>query len=70
MGQPEESVVQVAKVLLPQRRREQQAVLGAHIFAEHNAFGFGPYGEGFVRIALVENEQRLHQAARNIAKIL
>ncbi len=32
--------------------------------------GFGPYGEGFVRIALVENEQRLCQAARNIAKIL
>ncbi len=32
--------------------------------------GFGPYGEGFVRIALVENEQRLRQAARNIAKIL
>ena len=31
---------------------------------------FGPYGEGFVRIALVENEQRLRQAARNIAKIL
>jgi len=32
--------------------------------------GFGPHGEGFVRIALVENEQRLRQAARNIAKIL
>ena len=32
--------------------------------------GFGQYGEGFVRIALVENEQRLRQAARNIAKIL
>jgi len=32
--------------------------------------GFGQYGEGFVRIALVENEQRLRQAACNIAKIL
>ncbi len=32
--------------------------------------GFGPYGEGFVRMALVENEQRLRQAARNIAKII
>ncbi len=28
--------------------------------------GFGEYGEGFVRIALVENRQRLRQAARNI----
>lgn len=28
--------------------------------------GFGAHGEGFVRIALVENEQRIRQAARNI----
>jgi alanine-synthesizing transaminase len=28
--------------------------------------GFGEYGEGFVRIALVENRQRLRQASRNI----
>lgn len=30
--------------------------------------GFGEYGEGFVRIALVENEHRIRQAARNIKK--
>jgi alanine-synthesizing transaminase len=30
--------------------------------------GFGEDGEGFVRIALVENEQRLHQAVRQIRK--
>ena len=30
--------------------------------------GFGEYGEGHVRIALVENEQRIRQAARNIRK--
>ncbi|MGH1349286.1 MAG: LL-diaminopimelate aminotransferase [Methyloligellaceae bacterium] len=30
--------------------------------------GFGEHGEGFVRIALVENEQRVRQAARNIKK--
>lgn len=30
--------------------------------------GFGEYGEGFVRIALVENEHRIRQAARNIRK--
>lgn len=32
--------------------------------------GFGEYGEGFVRIALVENEQRIRQAARNLKKYL
>ncbi len=30
--------------------------------------GFGENGEGFVRIALVENEQRIRQAARNIKR--
>ena len=30
--------------------------------------GYGEKGEGFVRIAMVENEQRLRQAARNIRK--
>jgi alanine-synthesizing transaminase len=32
--------------------------------------GFGEYGEGFVRIALVENEHRIRQAARNLKKFL
>jgi len=32
--------------------------------------GFGEYGEGFVRIALVENRQRLRQATRNIKAFL
>jgi alanine-synthesizing transaminase len=32
--------------------------------------GYGENGEGFVRIALVENEQRLRQAARNVKKYL
>jgi alanine-synthesizing transaminase len=32
--------------------------------------GFGECGEGYVRIALVENEQRIRQAARNIRKFL
>ncbi|WP_448579798.1 LL-diaminopimelate aminotransferase [Thermaurantiacus sp.] len=32
--------------------------------------GYGELGEGFVRIALVENEQRLRQAARNIRRYL
>jgi alanine-synthesizing transaminase len=32
--------------------------------------GFGEHGEGFVRIALVENEQRIRQAARNVKRFL
>ncbi len=32
--------------------------------------GFGEYGEGFVRIGLVENEQRIRQAARAIKKVI
>jgi len=32
--------------------------------------GFGEHGDDYVRIALVENEQRIRQAARNIRKFL
>ncbi|MFY0080463.1 hypothetical protein ABTQ07_22710, partial [Acinetobacter baumannii] len=32
--------------------------------------GYGELGEGYVRIALVENEQRLRQAARNVKRYL
>jgi alanine-synthesizing transaminase len=32
--------------------------------------GFGEEGEGYVRIALVENEQRIRQAARGVRKLL
>ena len=32
--------------------------------------GFGEYGDGFVRIALVENRQRLRQAIRNIKQFM
>jgi len=32
--------------------------------------GFGEYGEGYVRIALVENEHRIRQAARNVKRFL
>src|SRR3954471_15030779 len=32
--------------------------------------GYGENGEGFVRIAMVENEQRLRQAARDVRKYL
>ena len=32
--------------------------------------GFGEHGDSFVRIAMVENEQRIRQAARNIKKFM
>ena len=32
--------------------------------------GFGEHGEGYVRLALVENEQRIRQAARGVADFL
>jgi len=31
---------------------------------------FGEHGEGFVRIAMVENEQRIRQAARGVRRFL
>ena len=41
----------------------------AHV-AVAPGIGFGEEGEGHVRLALVENEQRLRQAARGIKKLL
>ena len=32
--------------------------------------GFGPDGEGHVRMALIENEQRLLQAVRNMKRAM
>jgi alanine-synthesizing transaminase len=30
--------------------------------------GFGPGGEGYARFALIENEQRIQQAVRNLRR--
>ena len=32
--------------------------------------GFGAYGDEYVRVAMIENEERIRQAARNIKKFL
>jgi alanine-synthesizing transaminase len=32
--------------------------------------GFGEYGEGYVRLGLVENEHRIRQAARGVRRVL
>jgi alanine-synthesizing transaminase len=41
----------------------------AHVAAAPGV-GFGEEGEGYIRIALVENEQRLRQAARGVKKMM
>ena len=41
----------------------------AHV-AVAPGIGFGQYGEGWVRIALIENDNRIRQAARNIKEFL
>jgi alanine-synthesizing transaminase len=59
---------------------EQFRAMGSVGFAKHllreagvavsPGVGFGEEGEGFVRIALVENEQRIRQAARAVKALL
>lgn len=46
-----------------------QLINEAHVAVAPGA-GFGEHGDSHVRIALVENEQRIRQAARNIRKFL
>jgi len=41
----------------------------AHV-ATSPGIGFGPGGEGYVRFALIENEQRIHQAIRGLRRTL
>jgi alanine-synthesizing transaminase len=55
---------------------EQYLEMGSVEFASHlvrkanvavsPGMGFGPGGEGYVRFALIENEQRIGQAVRNL----
>ena len=47
----------------------KQLMQGASV-AVSPGVGFGEHGEGYVRIALVENEQRIRQAARNVKKFI
>ena len=57
---------------IPEPYREINAVeFCSHLVTECNVAlspgsGFGPGGEGYVRFALIENEQRIHQAVRNL----
>ena len=47
----------------------KQLLLKADV-AVSPGIGFGKYGDEYVRIALIENEKRIRQAARNIKKFL
>jgi alanine-synthesizing transaminase len=61
---------------IPERFRELGSVKFAELLVEKAevavapGIGFGEHGEGFVRLAVVENEQRIRQAARNVRKFL
>ncbi len=61
---------------IPERFRElgslefSKQLLDNALVAVSPGIGFGPMGEGHVRFALVENEQRIRQAARNIKRWL
>ncbi|MCT4657205.1 MAG: LL-diaminopimelate aminotransferase [Cohaesibacter sp.] len=65
-----------AWVPVPEKYREagslefaKQLVSEAHV-AVAPGVGFGEYGDEYVRLAFVENEQRIRQAARNIRRFL
>jgi alanine-synthesizing transaminase len=61
---------------LPERFKTLGSVKFAELLIEKAevavspGIGFGEHGDGYVRIALVENEQRIRQAARNIRRFL
>jgi alanine-synthesizing transaminase len=61
---------------IPEAYREAGSMLFSKLLIEEAGVavapgvGFGEYGEGFVRIGLVENEHRIRQAARNVKKFI
>ena len=70
---PEASMFAWAPIPAPYRE-EGSVAFAKRLMSEADVavapgFGFGEFGEGFVRIGLVENQQRIRQAARNIRKL-
>jgi alanine-synthesizing transaminase len=61
---------------VPEAFREAGSMLFSKLLIEEAGVavapgvGFGEYGEGYVRVGLVENEHRIRQAARNVRKFL
>jgi alanine-synthesizing transaminase len=73
---PEPKASMFAWAPIPERFRAEGSVAfakrlleEAHVAVAPGA-GFGESGEGFVRIGLVENEQRIRQAAREVKRML
>ena len=52
------------------RPNAKEAIQAKHDYAAEKSPIFGEYGEGFVRVGLVENEHRIRQAARNVKKLI
>ena len=73
---PEPQASMFAWAPLPERFREIGSLEFSKLLVEKAdlavapGVGFGEHGEGFVRIALVENDQRIRQAARNLRRFL
>ncbi len=74
VGRPQASMFVWAKI--PEIARDmgslefsKELLLKAHV-AVSPGIGFGEYGDEYVRIALIENEKRIRQAAKNIKKYL
>jgi alanine-synthesizing transaminase len=61
---------------VPERFRENGSLEFAKLLLEKAqvavspGIGFGPMGEGYVRFALIENDQRIRQATRSIGQFL
>jgi alanine-synthesizing transaminase len=74
VGKPKGSMFLWAPI--PERHREigslefSKLLLDKAQVAVSPGIGFGPLGEGHVRFALVENEQRIRQATRAIGQFL
>jgi alanine-synthesizing transaminase len=64
-----------AKIPEPWSSRMNSIDFAMHLLEQGNVAvspggGFGPAGEGYLRMSLVENEARLRQAVRQIAACL
>ena len=60
---------------LPEKFRNNSLKFSLELLEKSNVaispgVGFGKYGEGYIRIALVENKQRIRQAMKNIKAAL
>lgn len=73
---PPPSASMFAWAPLPEKFREVGSMAFATLLVEKSGVvvspgvAFGEYGEGYVRIAMVENEQRIRQAARGVRRFL